>query len=314
MLRKIGFNFILIVSLFFFASGESLAGKSYSSGGGKSYSSVRVAPSVKITPAAPKVTPVLPTTAKSYSNSNKSYTSPGSSTHQPTGPPKNSYGTGTSGYSKKPAGNFQSVAATEQRKAESRAQYQKATSPKETYTTPKGNSASIKKDDVRVTQIRDLPEEKWVNRETRVQTFYSNYYYNTPPTVTHYNDPYSTFFWLWLLDRSLDDRASWAYHHRNEMDDARYKDLLAKDKNLEAKIKQLEAGEKKRDPNYVPAGVEPDLQYTDEFVNATYNPEPKPGITFGDFFNGCWILVKYGFIFAVVLTFVYAVFFYRGDL
>ena len=54
-------------------------------------------------------------------------------------------------------------------------------------------------------------------RPMRVYNVYNSY--NTRPWVT-YHDPYNSFFWWWLLDRSLDDRAYWAYHHRASMDAA----------------------------------------------------------------------------------------------
>jgi hypothetical protein len=289
----------------FFVTPEIHAGKGYSSGGGRSYSSgARVAPSIKITPSVTpsiKITPSI-TPKPSYSSGGKGYSASSNPATPSTGPPRS--------YSSKPVANFQSMAATEQRKVESRAQYQKATAPKESYTTPKGNTVTIK-NDARTTQIRNLPQEKWVTRETRVQTFYHSYY-STPPVVVHYNDPYSTFFWLWMLDRSLDDRAYWAYHHRYEMDDARYRDMLLKDQKLEARIKQLEAENKARDPNYVPSGMgDADLQYTDEYVNAVYNPEPKPyhEVTVYDFFYGLWILIKWLFLIAIIIGIIWFFFF-----
>jgi hypothetical protein len=91
--------------------------------------------------------------------------------------------------------------------------------------------------------------------------------------VVVYHDPYSSFFWWYLLDRSLDQQAMWAYHHRRDMDDARYRALLAKSAGLEAKVRQLEKDGVERDSGYTLPGVDPDLQYSDEFVEAAYNPE-----------------------------------------
>jgi hypothetical protein len=330
MLKKI-LTAILAVALVVFSGSDAFAGKGYSSGGGRSYSSSSrsfSSPSRSFSSSSSKS---FSSSSKSYSSGSKSYSSGSkgyssgskssvtpshtNSTHQSTGPPSKNYTSGNKGYtssgssySRKPTGNFQSLAATEQRKAESRAAYQKATAPKESYTTPKGNTVTIKKDDARVISVRNMPEEKWVNRETRVQTFYHSYYYHVPPTVVHYNDPYSTFFWLWMLDRSLDDRAYWAYHHRYDMDEARYRDLLAKDRALEARIRQLEAEKKARDPNYVPPGMpDADLQYTDDFVNASINPEPKPytGMTAGQFFHGLWVFIKWCFYIALIIAVIW---------
>lgn len=302
-------NFVLIIGLLFNGTDAFAAGKGYSSGGGsRSYSSGSsrsFSSSPKI--STPSVSKPTPSVGKTYSSSpGKSYSSaPVNKAAPATGPPSKSYtNSGTSYSSKKPGGTFQSMAAGEQRKADSRAAYQQATAPKETYTTPKGNSVTIKKDDARVVQVRNVTEEKWIHREARVQTFYSTYYSHPPLTVVHYNDPYSTFFWLWMLDRSIDDRARWAYHHRYDMDDARYRDLLAKDARLEARIRQLEAEKRARDPNYLPPGMDdPDLPYTDEFVNASRNPTLRPysGPTFFGFLYGLWCFILWCFYLALIV-------------
>jgi len=79
-------------------------------------------------------------------------------------------------------------------------------------------------------------------------------------------------FWWWLLDRSLDDRAWWAYHHRYDMDPARYQALVATDQQLQARVTELEAQQQvQRDPSYVPAGVDRDLMYSDQYVNRAYS-------------------------------------------
>ncbi len=71
----------------------------------------------------------------------------------------------------------------------------------------------------------------------------------TSRPVVIYHDPYNSLFWWWLLDRSLDDRAWWAYHHRYDMDPARYQALVAQDQQLEARVEQLEAQQAPRDPS-----------------------------------------------------------------
>jgi len=100
-------------------------------------------------------------------------------------------------------------------------------------------------------------------QQEKQRTFY-NVYYSRPQVVRevhYYNDSFNPFFMLWLLDRSANDRALWAYHHRDQMDNERYKELLAKDADLEKHIKDLEAQGIKKDPNYKPQGVDDDLMY-----------------------------------------------------
>jgi len=99
-----------------------------------------------------------------------------------------------------------------------------------------------------------------------------NPYWSRPVVI--YHDPYNSLFWWWLLDRALDDQAWWAYHHRYDMDPARYDALLAHDQQLEARVAQLEAQQVPRDPNYVPPGVDRDLMYSDRYVAQTYHNRP----------------------------------------
>jgi hypothetical protein len=110
-----------------------------------------------------------------------------------------------------------------------------------------------------------------VSRPDRARVIFGPYY--SRPTVT-YQDPYNNFFWWWLLDRSLEDRAWWAYHHRYDMDAARYQALLASDQQLQARVAQLEAQQPARDPNYVPPGMDRDLMYSDRYVANAYNNRP----------------------------------------
>ena len=113
-----------------------------------------------------------------------------------------------------------------------------------------------------------------VTRPARVHSIFSPYY--SRPVVV-YQDPYSSFFWWWLLDRSLEDRAYWAYHHRYDMDPGRYQSLLATDAQLETRVAQLEAQQVARDPHFVPTGLDQDLMYSDNYVNRAYQTRPTVG-------------------------------------
>ena len=97
--------------------------------------------------------------------------------------------------------------------------------------------------------------------------------YRTRPWIT-YNDPYNSFFWWWLLDRSLDDRAWWAYHHRYDMDPARYQALVATNQQLAERISELEAQQAPRNPAYTPPGLDRDLMYSDRYVDRAYSNRP----------------------------------------
>lgn len=112
-------------------------------------------------------------------------------------------------------------------------------------------------------------------RPARIYNVFGGYTYR--PWVT-YSDPFSSLFWWWLLDRSLDDQAWWAYHHRYDMDPARYQALLANNQQLEARVAQLEAQQSvPRDPAYTPTGLDRDLMYSDHYVAQAYNNRPTRG-------------------------------------
>lgn len=108
-------------------------------------------------------------------------------------------------------------------------------------------------------------------RPYRLRTFYAPYY--SRPIIV-YHDHYNSFFWWWLLDRSIEDQAYWAYHHRQDMDSARYQALLDNNAELANRVHQLETNQVPRDPNYVPAGVDPDLMYNDQTIKRAYAAQP----------------------------------------
>ncbi len=111
----------------------------------------------------------------------------------------------------------------------------------------------------------------YATRSIRLRNYYSPYY--SRPVVI-YNDNYSSLFWWWLLDQSLDDRATWVYHHRQDMDDARYRELVYRDLELENRVQQLQQRQIPTDPNYTPAGMDRDLMYSDKYVNRAYATRP----------------------------------------
>jgi hypothetical protein len=124
--------------------------------------------------------------------------------------------------------------------------------------------------------------------------FYSSYRSN-PVYIErvhhyHYNDGFSPWFWFWLMDRNADERAMWAYHHRSEMDSARYQEMLAKDRDLEQRMRVLEQQGVKPDSNFQPQGVDKDLVYkTDDDVKQDKNYEESQGTSGGQIL---WLIVR----------------------
>lgn len=215
--------------------------------------------------------------------------------------PKFSPGKSEKPLGSKPKGSsYDSKAGLAQKKAESKQQMEKAQQPKTEYKAG-GQTIKIDPKDKKIDQLRNkLSREKYANRQLREQQFYSSY--ASRPVVV-YHDPYSSLFWWYLLDRSLEERALWAYHHRADMDAARYQAMIAKDAQLEARVRQLEQEKIARDPGYTLKGMDPDLQYNDSYVQAAYNPTPTPRPVAATG-SGCGTVVWY--VFLIVLSFACA--------
>jgi hypothetical protein len=202
-------------------------------------------------------------------------------------------------------GSFDSATAAAQRRQESKAAFTQATKPRPTYTTPYGETRPLDPSDKRVEEIRrDTPSARLATRARRERAITPN---PPPPPVVIYHDPYSNWFWWWLLAQDRDTRAWWAYHHHNNMDADRYLDLLAKDEQLKARIRELEAKQVPRDPTYAPPGVDPDLMYEVGFVEAAVNPQPPPPTPASRRLVGTvWriVLILAGMAFLVWLVFI----------
>jgi hypothetical protein len=169
--------------------------------------------------------------------------------------------------------SFDKAAADAQRKAESRRAYTQGKEPKPEYRAPTGQTKPINPQSPSVDELRRKTDsERWAEREIRQRRTYGPYI-GMPPVI--YHDPFGSLFWWWLLAQNLDTRAHWAYHHRHEMDEARYRELLRKDAQLEEKIRELEQKGVPRDPKYTPPNIDPDQMYTDEYVDAALNPQPR---------------------------------------
>ena len=55
------------------------------------------------------------------------------------------------------------------------------------------------------------------------------------------------------------------------MDPGRYQALVANDQQLEERVEALENQQAPRDPDYVPAGLDRDLMYSDHYVARAYS-------------------------------------------
>ena len=243
-------------------SSHNSGNKSFSSGSGRSYSSGSIAND---------------SNSKSYS-SGKSYSSSdgkyfGAPTRRET--PTSSAGTTRTGKTDSGGFAFDTAAARARKEEASReqfTQYKQAQNPPAALDAGSGRApaAAAPRWGGSSGSTIYVPDRVTIStRPIRIYNVFNPYSYR--PWVV-YRDPYSSLFWWWLLDRSLDDRAWWAYHHRYDMDPARYDALMATDAQLQARVSQLEAQQAARDPNYVPPGLDGrDLMYSDNYVNRAYS-------------------------------------------
>ena len=220
-----------------------------------------------------------PSSGRSYSSGGPGAT--GSPSVNPK-PPSNSSKTYSSGAKsvtiQKPASSGVGLnrgMSNQAKRVESKARYEAATTPKATYTTPGpgGVTKPVPPNAPQVQTIRrTVTHERYVTYDNRAQSFYGGYY----ARPTYYRDFYSPFLMGFLFSSVMrsSDRATWMYHHEADMDQARYHEMLSRDAQLQAEIDQLKAQNIPRDPGFVlPAMADnPDLMYSKEFVEASYNP------------------------------------------
>lgn len=221
--------------------------------------------------------------------------------------------------SKKPAGPaFNSLAAADSKKADSRLNYERSQTPASTYTTPKGETKPINPKDPTNEYLRGrLDESRWVNRTQRETVFYSRYNSPAYPVIV-YSDPFHPMYHYWLMDQSLNTAALFIICHEHEMERARVNDMYRRNAQLEAEVARLRAGGAKVDHGWYPDSGDPDLYFNGRYVDATYNPRPKErteytyaesggGPTWGGFWHGVWVLIKWCFYIALALFLGYVV-------
>ena len=246
-------------------------------------------------------------------SSGRSYSSGSSSAGFPSGKSFSTDAARHAEFGTRPShGNYDASAGALKQREASRAAYVVGQTPRSTYVDPSGRSQPIQRDSQVVRQLRsDLNYERWQNREQRERQFYGGYWngwYSARPAY-YYHDPFSNLFWYWLMSQSFNTQAQWAYNHRDMMDDARYRDLLAHDARIEQEIRNLEQQGVRPDPTHTPQAMPADLMYDDNYVQAVYNPQPqvsRPAA--GGFFHA---LSRFLLIVGVILALMWLVFFKR---
>lgn len=240
-------------------SSSSSSSRSYSSpssSSSRSYSSP--SSSSSSSPSRSYSAPSAPTSSSRYSS--PSVPSASSRVTAPE-PPKSSVVTpggsrGSSGYD---AGTASAKAGEQSRKSFEASQPKTATA-----------SAPDRKDRQIQSLKTALRDKNYENRELRNRETFGRYSGYSAPCC--YHDPFgNVFFWMWLMDRPTHDRDRWVYSHRDEMDPVRYEELRQKDKDLDRRMKALEAQGVAKDPTYTLEGLSHDQMYSDDHIAKVAN-------------------------------------------
>ena len=179
--------------------------------------------------------------------------------------------------SARPKTNFDSGAARSAKIESSRGEVASVRSkpatayqPRPTYVSPSGVSRPIVVNDPVVIHLRsNYSYNTYSTRSTRYTTVFGPGYGSYYHTTYVYSDPINPFFYGYMISRmAAEDRAMWAYNHRREIDDARYREMCAHDALLDARVRELESRGVARNAAYCPPGVDLDLQYSDDYVKA----------------------------------------------
>lgn len=163
-------------------------------------------------------------------------------------------------------------------------------------------------------KVRSMPPERFNTRSSRREAQFSSIPPAQRTTVINnyggstFGDPFSGLFMYSLLSMSLHQQSMFHHNHWDSYSAQRREALIRENAQLEAELAALKG--KPRDPNFVPEGVDPDLIYSDEFVNAAYNPTPVP-VKDDSWGFGMWFLVLSGISLLGVGT--YFVFFRRTE-
>ena len=110
------------------------------------------------------------------------------------------------------------------------------------------------------------------------------------------------------------DRAMWAYHHRDQMDDARYQQLLASDANLRAEVERLKAQNVPVNHDYVPTQMKdnPDLMFSKEAIEgqevAYHHSEPMYEGPASSEWSGVGLFFAYVFWIFITCTILYGLY------
>ena len=189
----------------------------------------------------------------------------------------------------------------------------KATAPpKSSYTTSNGKTVNIRKDSKAVETIRSRPSSYYTpqQRTHRTEIHFNNYGYSHPYDY-YYSRPtyyvgggYSSAFWWMMQEWSAERRARWLYNNQANIERSAYERGM-QDAAVAAEIARLQSEGAAANPNYIdPEFAEnPDLMFTQDYVEASYNPTRVPPS------GGSWVV--WAFFSIIILGVLFWLFFVK---
>jgi TolB-like protein len=130
--------------------------------------------------------------------------------------------------------------------------------------------------------IRSLPPEHFdpITRRETVEKFYRDNLKDRVEDARRegkwHCEPFRREFIYWVWSWRAEWRARWAWHHRRYLDELLWAEWMA-DKAFAAEIAAMTRDNVAADPDYMPAelaSTSPLMIYTDDYINAVYNPAP----------------------------------------
>jgi TolB-like protein len=145
-----------------------------------------------------------------------------------------------------------------------------------------GRAFPIKPDARNTKQVRAMKPEEFdpTTRSHRVDDFYrkqlKDHYADLHKHPRHDYGPFRSEFIELARHWPARERAHWAWHNREYLDDALWAEWMA-DPAFADEVATLEHGKVEREAGFLPseyASIPPVAIYNDEYLNAAYNPTP----------------------------------------
>ncbi len=154
--------------------------------------------------------------------------------------------------------------------------------PKSSYVAPNGKTVTVRTNSSQVATIRSKPSTSITPaaRETATVTHINNYHYSQPYSY-YQSQPffdvgggYSSIFWYMMMDWSAQRRAEWFYHNQSNIEKEAYEKGM-KDAEVARLVAEMKTKNTPVNQDYVDSEFknDPQLMYTQNYVEAAYNPK-----------------------------------------